>query len=681
MTTTFNINNVTKTNGGKGTSFDGDNGTAAVKLTTLEPYSMTGDIPKNQPKSYNMASYGNSCGLLGNMNTIKSTDCSDSSCEKTYNTSLSITKLGQSTGGNPNPDLSSVTITVTNTVPSSNELKAATPNDGVAPYGSAIVGTYQIGYENLVGGPKKLYSPSTSEQANYIINSTDADTPTTIKLGTSNWKQTVGRLVVADSTSYKLNIPEGLKTVEAVLSSGDGNITKIITHDEIATGAGGIPTKNQYNKCNAYTGWANSTDMWSENATWPPTPPAEGDPIWPYSLSTKIGVIRTPKDPTNFWNGKMAFQYVYNNLMIANSPQSKYAVYDGNGNMPSKFPDSLIMAGTLQQAFPPYLKFPNTTFEPVCKQSINITNAENDETDTTSLETDLNNNYGIVSNISSSDNSPLDSSYDLTLKNLKSQEEFEISLSLLFTITNGIETKTWAYTPGYKNFGNNIDNNKYAEMTYVNIGYGPNSKYKVQEGSLSFDSTYKGSIAKSPTISSRLPSGYTAKNVYAVNVGTVMVELYGKDVLFNRYPIQPTKDVPNPAPAYSNCYNNFLSEDWNYQLIFNVPDEYSNGTATDLGENYGQWVLRNQLSYEDESNMNFTKDNPAKLKTTQPAIIHSSMTYSCLLPTNYIISANDKKKIPNVTWASTIPDPNDSSKTWPFSVKHITLCEQHTVKS
>lgn len=673
MTTNFKINSILKTNGETGDPFSGQDGTANIDMVKLEPTVLSKPKDAGVPASI-LASYGNAPVLLGNVNEIQTSDCSTDDCKKDYNTILEIVSIGVTTTAGGNHDLSNVVINVTNTVPSSKELQDAVADSDFTkitpakPYGNAIVGTYQIGYENCIGGPKKLYKPSETDKKDYIIQGTDKST---ITLKTT-FDCNVCRIVVADSTSYALKTT--VESIEAVIPTGSNPISQVLNKTDFATD--GIT--NQYNKVIPYTGWANATQAWGKNGVWPNTPPEGDNKFWSSELNTKIGIIRDAPgtNPPTFWNNKMALQFNKDDLRLANSPEAKYSVYDGLNNMPDKFPDSLIVAGTLQQAFTPFLKFPNTTFEPVCNQKVNMTNAQSKISSPTSLETTLSNNYNIKTHITNTDmTTPL----NLTLKGLQSDEDYEISLSSLYILN---DDSTWAYTPGFKDFGDEINGNydadqskKYAEMTYVNIGHGHNSKYQVSEGVLNyaaFSKAVDGPVP--PTVTSRLPSGKTIKNTLCVNVGTVMVTLFGKEVLFNRFPIQPSVEVPDPPPVYGNFYGHYLSEDWGYELVFNSPDSYKN-PSNGLGENNGKWVLYNSLEYDTtgtNGKLDFTSGSNIKQKTPQLIAESTADSYSCLLPVNNIIDTNGKIH-PNISWPSTIKDSDGTDH--PFVVKQICVAE------
>ena len=669
--TKFSINSVKKTNTLNGIEFNGTNGTANIDMVNLEPTVLT-TLPDGQPTSYISASYGNSPNLLGNVNEIKTIDCDSNDCSKSYNTSLSIESIGVANSNGPNKDISQVTINVENTVPSSQALKEANASDKIdtsTPYGKAIVGTYQIGYENCIGGPKLLYKPDDNEKDNYIINGVEKGK---VILSTKNFKANVGRMIVADSTSYSLITK--VDSMDASFPDDADREPVVLNNSDYAT----VGVKNQYNKVNAYSGWANITQAWGkegEGIVWPPTAPTEKDGFWSFELNTKIGIIRDAPgtSPPSFWNNKMAFQFIKSNLRIANSPESKYSVYDGLNNMPDKFSDSLIIAGTLQQAFGNAYKFPETTFEPVCNEKVNMTNAESN-IKPSDHETTLFNNYHITTKIKNSVTN-IDTALDLEIDGLLNNEEFDIALSSLYILD---DDTTWAYTPGYAKFGDKTPDNirKYAEMTYVNLGRGPNSGTNTAKLDDILDySKYKDADGNPPPkVSERIPQSNTIKGVLSVNVGTIMVSLYGKEILFNRFPIQPGTDSnPNPLPVYGNFYGHFLSEDWNYELVFDSPNSYKEPTGG-IGENKGKWYLKNVLKYDTTQTggkLDFTRNSKLPAPTAETLAI-SEETYSCLLPVNNIIDT-DGNTHPNVTWKNTTLSGS------PFVIKQICRAEMHTV--
>ena len=155
-----------------------------------------------------------------------------------------------------------------------------------------------------------------------------------------------------------------------------------------------------------------------------------------------------------------------------------------------------------------------------------------------------------------------------------------------------------------------------------------------------------------------------------------MVTLFGKEVLFNRFPIQPSVEVPNPPPAYGNFYGHYLSEDWGYELVFNSPDSYKN-PSNGLGENTGRWVLYSSLEYDTtgtNGKLDFTSGSNIKQKTPQLIAESTADSYSCLLPVNNIIDTNGKIHS-NISWPSKIKDLD--GKEHDFVVKQICVAEIH----
>lgn len=603
-----------------------DSKVANIELSDFNPVAVADD-----KGDLILPDYSNRGNLVGNINTIKTSSCtastqSDGTCNVSYNTTLTIDSLDN--------NLHNVKVSLKNPVPSSQDLMTWDETKDMAkPYKAPpIVSALQVGYENLLGGTKWLLLPNKTNQPSYTISAptaTDKDntSSSTLSLDDYNFQTvSIGRMIIADSTTYVIKSPvKKLRGEPVTPGQNDG---PVIDGSAFVTSQGAM-----MNKVNSYTGWANSVPGWACTKQ-------------VCSSTLKLGPIKA--------TGTAVLQRIGGSHPMATSPPSviytnadtmkKSSEY--NSKFAPQFPSSLIIARTMQTTYGGYSKFPRTTFLPATHETFNITQDSGNGLI-------LAKNYSPTSNIKSITTTTI----DLELSNLKKDDDIDTYLSPVFILTETATKKqvTWVYAPGHSK-EEPVNGSDPGTTQFVNLIKNSSTTSTILEKIVNYSGL--------PAPLDRIPDGYTIDSVLSHNHGHIVVNM-AEDTGADPVDIVFHFVAKNSGPAWGH----YTSEGWNYVIKF----QSDNHKIDDKGYNKGIWTLYNALDYKDPSDFTGPTGPEFNPKTNGigTVMIESPETWNYISPVSKIsITGTTPTTIDNITW----PDLNEK----PFTVKQVCMNEKHS---